>query len=681
MPPLTTGGVPPPPIPKRAAGFQIHKSEPYTPPPPRPTPKSLSYTSQTSGIESALSEPLVLAAIPEVPTSALVQPTSLPPAICRTSRSCFQTSLQNWDQAKVQYQHWLSALILQIGQPSQIFQEFGNRPTYDTVIKQLLSHVGPSTLDLYSRSVNATVIWMKQIGTSWDHLTIHNMVVILHFSAEAARSDVPSIRIQPPQLLRGLRWLAKTALMQSLMDILNNYLMGSFLKGTGQPKDRKEAIPIPFAILVLWEQAIVSPDTPGWITLLLGGLLLAVWASLRFADLQRTELSSLCLAQDCLRGICRLTKTSRNGQPFGIYIPGFIALQHNQCWVVHWLRALQKAYYRTAPFKPDFVIPTLNSYHEPSFSAPLSYTAALKALRWAAQTPWTRPILSPQAAHNLTLHSLKVTFLAASAQLRLPAEARRLQGHHLGGSVQLYSRDDVVDALWLQRQVSLHTRQEWRPLRPLQRGGQQPAPEPQFDLPCHTLPENFDVPWEARLSMFQITSVSADTIPLDTTLQDSDSDVDTLSSCSSSSSSSDDILLDPPTEVVFIQNGPAGCCHIATSAPVLCDSLHTLEYQGKMWKANCGVPLKPSARVVTLQDISWPCKRAACRHRFDAISVLHQELWSHLTSGKKKGGNMTPLAVVSILDLEQPHVSVTFQSLNFVYNTFPTLVSHTHLTH
>lgn len=42
---------------------------------------------------------------------------------------------------------------------------------------------------------------------------------------------------------------------------------------------------------------------------------------------------------------------------------------------------------------------------------------------------------------------------------------------------------------------------------------------------------------------------------------------------------------------------------------------------------------------------------------------------------------MTPLAVVSILDLEQPHVSATFQSLNFVYNTFPTLVSHTHLTH
>lgn len=121
---------------------------------------------------------------------------------------------------------------------------------------------------------------LDELGTSWSDLTIHNMVLILQFSQEAARSDVPSVRIQPPQLLRGLRWLAKTALMQSLMDILNNYLMGSFLKGSGQPKDRKEAIPIPFAILVMWEQAIVSQDTPEWTVLLLGGLLLAVWARL-----------------------------------------------------------------------------------------------------------------------------------------------------------------------------------------------------------------------------------------------------------------------------------------------------------------------------------------------------------------------------------------------------------------
>ena len=624
MPQLHTGGIQPPPIPKRAASVHIPKSEPYLPPPTRPTPKSLSCVTLQRPLETAPLEHTAISMTPMIPTSALVQPTSLPPSICRTARSCFQTSLQNWDQAKLHYQHWLGALILQIGMPSQIFQEFGSQPTYETVIKQLLSHVGPSTLDLYSRSVNATIVWMKQLGTSWSDLNIHNMVLILQFSQEAARSDVPSVRIQPPQLLRGLRWLAKTALMQSLMDILNNYLMGSFLKGSGKPKDRKEAIPIPFAILVMWEQAIVSQDTPEWTVLLLGGLLLAVWGSLRFADLQRTEVSSLSLAQNCLRGICRLTKTTRSGQPFGIYLPGFTAIHPNQSWAVHWLRTLQRAFLRASPFKPDFIIPTLNSYSEPSFVAPLSYTAALKALRWAAQTPWTRPILSPQSAHNLTLHSLKVTFLAASAQLRLPAEARRLQGHHLGGSVQLYSRDDTVDALWLQQQVSLQTRQGWRPLRPLQRGGQQPAPEPIFTLPFSTLPEDFDVPWEARLSMFQITSTTMDSIPMDTFLQDSDSEGETLSSCSLSSSSSDEPPENPPAEVVFIQNGPAGCCHVATLAPVLCDELHTLEHSGQTWKTCCGVSIKPSAQVVTLHDISWPCKRAACRHRFDAISVSQQ---------------------------------------------------------
>lgn len=621
FPQLHLGGCQPPALPKRAAVFQIPRAEPYVAPPPRPTPKSLEPPSVSTQKQVQTPQSVIENTAPHIPDSVLVQPTALPPAICRTSRSYFQTSLQSWDQAKIYYQQWLGDMIMQIGVPSQIYREFGHQPTFETVIRQLLSHVGPSTLDLYSRSVNAMVIWMKQVGTSWDQLTIHQMVIILQFSREAARSDVPSVRIQPPQLLRGLRWLAKTALMQLLLDILDNYLMGSFLKGPGQPKDRKEAIPIPFAILVSWERAIISTETPDWVVLLLGGLLLAVWASLRFADLQRTEISSLSLAQSSLRGICRLTKTTRSGQPFAIYLPGFLAMDTHQCWSVRWLRTLQQSYHRSLPFKPDFIIPTLNSYQEPSFTAPLSYTAALKALRWAVQTPWTTRILSPQAAHNLTLHSLKVTFLSASAQLRLPAHARRLQGHHLGGSVQLYSRDDTVDALWLQEQISLRTRQGWRPMRPMQRGGQQPAPEPSFQLPFDSTPDDFDVPWESRLSLFQLTSSSLPDEPVQTVLQDSDSDVETLSSCSSSSSDSEILQPEAPADLVFIQNGPAGCSHVATIAPVISEELRTFSHLGQTWKTCCGVTLKPSAAAVDKQDIRWPCKRAACRRRFDVILV------------------------------------------------------------
>lgn len=36
---------------------------------------------------------------------------------------------------------------------------------------------------------------------------------------------------------------------------------------------------------------------------------------------------------------------------------------------------------------------------------------------------------------------------------------------------------------------------------------------------------------------------------------------------------------------------------------------------------------------------------------------------------KKRGGNITPLAMVGTLELEQSHVTVTLQSLNFFFPT------------
>ena len=222
------------------------------------------------------------------------------------------------------------------------------------------------------------------------------------------------------------------------------------------------------------------------VKLLVGGFLLATWGSLRFADLQRIELSSLNLADNCLRGTCRMTKKTRSGQPFAVLLAGFTADTATSSWVFHWLRALHQAREKLSHFDPDFIIPTMDSLHCPAFSSPLSYAAALRALRWACQTPWDRPRLSSSSAQNFTLHSLKVSMLSVAAQLRLPHKDRQIQGHHTGGSVQLYSRDDTIDALWVQTQISTSVRLGCRPMRPQHRGGQAPLQ----DLPIsHELPE------------------------------------------------------------------------------------------------------------------------------------------------------------------------------------------------
>ena len=541
MPTLHVGGLAPPMLGNRPrSGLLIHHSEPYLPPPPRPLPKSLSLRPCVDPtLEMVQPTPIVEIVSPR----SLVPPTSMPPDICRHSRGNFQTALQHWTKAKEQYEKWLAELIRSLGPISQIFVNFVDGSSYTVVIKQLLAPTGPSTLDLYSRAMDTTQVWMAHIGITWNELSLKFLVVILEHAKEASRSDVQSIRLQPPQLLRGLRWLAKTALMEDLANLLNSFLMASFLKGPGQPKDRKEAMPIPMIVLLRWEETILCPSSPQWLILLLGGFLLAAWGSLRYADLQRTDLSNLSLAKNVLRGICRLTKTTRTGQPFGISLVGMTAVSPQTCWVTFWLRTVQMALHRTKPFAPDFAIPVLNNYTEPIFAAPLSYASALKALRWAAQTPWMQRTLTAEMAHCLTLHSLKVTFLAAAAQLRLPSRARLLQGHHVTGSMQLYSRDDTVDAVWLQERIAEQLRLGWRPARPIQRGGQAPLAEPAFSLPYSHLPSSLELPVDPSLSLFQMGLTALDTLeePID---GDDASTSSSLSSCSTDSEES------PPLRVL-----------------------------------------------------------------------------------------------------------------------------------
>ena len=119
----------------------------------------------------------------------------------------------------------------------------------------------------------------------------------------------------------------------------------------------------------------------------------------------------------------------------------------------------------------------------------MAYTQALALLRWAIQLPWmprTASHLNQDEAQAYTLHSLKVALLSASAQLRLPEESRRQQGHHRLSSVQLRSRDDTIESLWVQSQIASASIRGWRPTRP--HGGQHAVFEPAFLVAAGRIP-------------------------------------------------------------------------------------------------------------------------------------------------------------------------------------------------
>lgn len=620
FPPLIYGGLPPPPLQTKPRGHLcIPYAKPCQAPPPRPPPRSLVATATAGESEEVhgCNSSETRRSGKTQPT--LVMPTSAPPDICRASRTSYQSSLQHWTEAKRQYEGWLSQLIITIGPASLIFKN-----SHIDQCLQLLFNNCCAMWDhppwICTRAIQATATWLKHIGSDWSHFSLQCLVEVLHHAKEASKCDSQSIRLKPAVLLKGLRWLAKTALMEDLLSLLNNTLISSFLKGDGLPQDRREAVPIPLIVLIRWEETIINPSTPSWLKLLLGGFLLACWSSLRFADLQRTDVGSLNLATNSLRGVCRITKTTRSGQPFAVLLAAFTGESPQTSWIYHWLPTVQEACQRLKFFTPDFIIPMMDDYHNPSFCSPLTYAAALKSIRWAVQTPWSSLTLSSAMAQNITLHSLKVTMLAAAAQLRLPHQDRQIQGHHLGGSVQLYSRDDTSASLWVQTQITQAVRQGWRPTRPQHRGAQTPMAEPPVTQQLHPLPNVLEFPLRPSLSTFQIEvpDMEIAEAPADTSSSDS-------SSSSECSESDEEMGVQPPNlgdvKRVFVQNGPAGCCHVVIPAPAETPTNRLFSYQDGTWTPRCGASLKPSAKSIPWDSIQWPCKRKACRLIFDQLAT------------------------------------------------------------
>ena len=115
--------------------------------------------------------------------------------------------------------------------------------------------------------------------------------------------DRHAFRCNPANALKALSWFHKKAQIESLRHVCLNPLALAFTKPNG-PSDRNEAIPIPLAIIVAWEERLQEPLCPPALALVLGGFLLAVNSSLRFGDMQRICTSSLSIASDSLRGSC-----------------------------------------------------------------------------------------------------------------------------------------------------------------------------------------------------------------------------------------------------------------------------------------------------------------------------------------------------------------------------------------
>ena len=117
-------------------------------------------------------------------------------------------------------------------------------------------------------------------------------------AARASRSqDLEIHRISATSAIKALRWFHKLAQWEQLTPAMHSPVISAY-SSRSTAKDRKEALPIPMAIIAAWEQRVCDPHAPLSTVLNLGAALLAIHASLRFGDIQRVGFASLSLSHN-----------------------------------------------------------------------------------------------------------------------------------------------------------------------------------------------------------------------------------------------------------------------------------------------------------------------------------------------------------------------------------------------
>ena len=474
------GGLPPPIFePKSQPQTSVEDMRIGLPPPPvKARPKSLQHRSYSTPIRPITSA---------VPIKEIALNTTYPGSVgpkqqptSRTSEDFVtQKSIASLALKQVQAR-WLQ-IIQRLPDCSILAQTTAQTAHENDLIVAALKGYQASSLQTYLRHIENFLSYLDKSQISLHELTLPQFLDYLWACQDSQHEDRYASRCKPANALKALSWFYKKAQIDSLRLVCLNPLALAFTKPDG-PTDRNEAIPLPLAIVVAWEDKIREPNCPP--------ALAPFISSLRFGDLQRICTSSLSIASDSLRGSCWTTKTSLTGQPFAVTHFGFSGRDTASAWTITWLSRVQDSLLETreslgVETEPDFLIPTPRVWDSPNiavFNTPLQYHQALTLFRWLVQTPWRSPLITANETSAFTLHSLKVSLLSASAQLRLPEESRRLQGHHKLSSVQLYSRDDTIQSLWLQRQIGVQIQLGWRPRRPQARGSQPHTIEPAFSV-------------------------------------------------------------------------------------------------------------------------------------------------------------------------------------------------------
>lgn len=515
----------------------------------------------------------------------------------------------------------MALFINQIGALSSFWQEFSLCSSFDGLALRLLDKYANSTVTKYLSTLQNFGTILSDLQLSWQDVGTHRIADLLQCTHEGRKCEYG---FGATSLIKSLRWIQKVLTIESWHNLFSP-VVNRFFKPSDA--DRNEAVPLSLFLVMHWERRVLLSSCSQQDVIILGGLLILLWSGLRFSDGQRVNLSSLSWSVTALRGTAFRTKTTRSGQPWAVQASGL--LSHGDfSWVAKWLMTLDTLWstFSVPGQSADFLLPMSNdsSFVQPLI--PMSYSQALKWMRYYCTLPWkAKDGVDLSDPNSITVHSLKTTTLSWANQLAqkglVTDEQRHLQGHHRRGSMRLYSRDDTSGQLALQHTIISQVRGGFRFVTPLHRGSQAPLHEPEVSL------ERFrkDLP-SFSWTFLPFGQVRKDPVvtgilsSLENQHESKNSDSEDSSSSSSSSSSDSDNTQSSSKLVMDTQ------WHIAASTTIqhvmlLCEDSTQPQLEGVHFRAACGVrlPRDTTTFLSSLLPELGLCRHSGCKIRWPMV--------------------------------------------------------------
>ena len=297
----------------------------------KPRPKSIPHLSSGSPAQSH-SQPILP---PPAPRLAPAQPSTalkLPQARVPRASSSQAASEARREQMQAQ----LLVLVNLVGEHCQLFAILSASGHAQHHLKQLLAPFAASTLYRYIANCTAFADFVQAAHAPMQQLPVSLVVDFLYACASSADQDQAVHRTSASSAVKSLRWLAKHIQWAALQACVRNSLVASYCKQIAS-FDKREATPIPAALVAAWERTLCTPHAPLTTKLVLGAALLCIHSSIRFGDAQRVHWHTLQLSTQGLHAVAYATKTTKAGQPFACAWHGYTGRSAGTSWLLQWL--------------------------------------------------------------------------------------------------------------------------------------------------------------------------------------------------------------------------------------------------------------------------------------------------------------------------------------------------------